>query len=71
MSAYCAVVKYALDAPAQEKRRALLEGLGMICMELVAEHGFDREQIEEALESAEMDAELELEMKRQRGGDDA
>lgn len=66
MATYCAVVKYRLDASPDEKRRELLEGLGMIGMELVAEHDFDLERIERAFEDAQGEAELELEMKARR-----
>ena len=65
MAAYRAVVKYPIDATDAEKKRALLEGLGMIAMELVAEHGFGIGNIEEAFEDAQGEAELELEMKAQ------
>jgi hypothetical protein len=68
VASYCAVVKYALDDDQASKRRALTEGLGMIAMELVAEHGFTAADIEEALEAAQGEAELELEMKGHRAG---
>lgn len=66
MTAYMAVVKYAIDASDKEKRRALLEGLGMIAMELVVEHDFDVNDLENAFADAQNEGEFELEMKRNR-----
>lgn len=68
MTAYRAVVKYPVDADLKVKRRELLEGLGFIAMELVAEHDFDGAQLEEAFEDAYSEAQSELEMKEARGG---
>lgn len=65
-----AVVKYPVDAEPKVKRRELLEGLGMIAMELVAEHNYTIEQIEDAFIDAQGDAEQEFEMKRQRESKD-
>jgi hypothetical protein len=69
MTMYYAAVKYALDDTKEQKRRALTEGLGTICMELVAEYDFDLGQLERALEDAQCEAELELDMKRTREED--
>lgn len=66
MTAYCAVVKYPIDADLKVKRRELVEGLTFIAMELVAEHNFDLGQIESAFEDAQSEAEFELEMKAKR-----
>lgn len=66
MATYCAVVKYPLDANLSIKKRELLEGLGMIAMELVAEHDFTIDEIQEAFDIALGEAELEFQMKRLR-----
>lgn len=66
MTMYYAAVKYAVDDTPAQKKRALREGLGTICMELVAEFDFDLAQIEDALADAQSEAELELDMKRER-----
>lgn len=66
MTTYYAVVKYAIDDDEKIKRRALTEGLGMICMQLVAEFGFTLDQIENALANAQGEAEMELDYKRMR-----
>lgn len=66
MSGYLAVVKYSVDATKEEKRRALLEGLNMIAMELVVEHDFEVPDLENAFADAQSEGELELDMKRTR-----
>jgi hypothetical protein len=63
---YLAVVKYAIDAPAEEKRRALVEGVSNIAMELVAEHDYTPATIETLFEDAHSDAQYEYELKRER-----
>jgi hypothetical protein len=66
---YRAVVKYALDATDKEKKRALLEGLKEIAMELVAEHDYDMGKIESAFEDAASYAQDEVDAKRMREED--
>lgn len=66
MAVFLAVVKYAVEASPEEKRRALLQGLCDIAMELVAEHDFKIEDLERAFEDAQSEGELELDMKRLR-----
>lgn len=66
MTTYRAVVKVPVDATPARKKKTLLEGLGEICMELVAEYDFEISDIEDALQDAQGDAELELEMKAKR-----
>lgn len=66
---YLAVVKYTLDAPAEEKRRALVEGVSSIAMELVAEHDYMPASIETLFEDAHSDAQYEYDMKLQRDED--
>lgn len=63
---YRAVVKYALDASDEQKRKALLDGLGEIAMELVAEHDFTIEDLERALEEAGSEGFYEAELREER-----
>lgn len=63
---YRAVVKYPLDASDEDKRRALVEGLNEIAMELVAEHDYDLNQIEDVFEDAYSYAQDEHDAKRMR-----
>lgn len=67
MTGYFAVVRYPVDASIKEKRRVLIEGLGYICMELIAEHKISLEDLEDALQNAQGEAELEIDMAQQRG----
>lgn len=66
MAAFRAVVKHRLDAPREEIVAALKEGLTMIAMELVGEHGLSLAEVESALEEAQSCAEHEAEMQRHR-----
>jgi hypothetical protein len=66
MTVYMAVVKYPVDASLNDKSNALLEGLSMIAMELVAEHDFEVGDLENAFADAQFEGELELDMKCQR-----
>lgn len=52
-AAYLAVVKYPLHAPAAEKRRLLVEGLALIALELVEEHGLGVGLLNDAFEEAQ------------------
>jgi hypothetical protein len=61
---YRAVVKYALDASDDEKRKALKQGISEIAMELVAEHDLDAEDLERVWEDALGDAEIEMKAQR-------
>jgi hypothetical protein len=65
-----AVVKHRIDASPDERRTVLKRGIADCAMELVGELGLSHEDIERVLEDAQGDAELELEMKAQRDGDE-
>jgi hypothetical protein len=60
---YRAVVKYALDASADQKCKALKLGIEECAMELVGEDKLDAEELECVFEDALSAAQLEMEMR--------
>jgi hypothetical protein len=70
VTAYRAVVKTRMDATPQEIKADLIEGLSDIAMELVGEHGVDLAEVEEALENAGWNAQMEAESVRERQEDE-
>lgn len=59
MTTYRAVVKYALDASADEKRKALKQGISECALELYCEHCVTLDEIERVFEDAYSDVQLE------------
>ena len=57
MTTYYAAIKYPVDASTAEKVKALRDGLELVAMELIEEHGCDLADVEEWLENAALAAE--------------